>query len=276
MFSKKQIIKTLKENPSYILALFFLSLLVLASVFAPLTNLDPTTTNVSNMNHAPSLEYWFGTDELGRNYFARVIYGGRVSLLVGLLAMLTSTVIGTIIGLLSGYFGGFLDNFLMRLVDVLSSIPWLVLVIVLSSLLRPGLLTIILVIGGFSWMNIARLVRAETIAAKTSNYVDYASFLGVKHLLIIWRHIFPFVLPTLLVAATNSVSSSIMTESALSFLGMGIQAPMASWGNLLQGAQTALQRAPHMAILPGFFIALTIYSFNKLGDFIQTLLQKRG
>ncbi len=150
------------------LRLFFylLTLLILLSLAAPLIPIDPNATDVSNMSQAPSWAHLFGTDEVGRDYFIRVVYGGRVSLLVGVLAMITATLIGTMVGLAAGYFGGWVDSLLMRLVDVLSSIPWLVLVIVLSVFLRPGLTTIIIVIGGFSWMNIARLIRGETLAAK--------------------------------------------------------------------------------------------------------------
>lgn len=266
--------KILKNHPFYWFSIIFLTLLIIISLIAPLIPINPNQTDVTNMNAAPSMSHFFGTDELGRDYFMRVIYGGRISLMVGVLAMLTSTLIGTVVGLVSGFFGGIVDNLLMRLVDVLSSIPWLVLVIVLSAMLRPGLATIIIVIGGFSWINIARLVRAETMAVKSRDYVDYATFIGVKKSVVIWRHILPLVLPTLIVAATANISGAIMTESALSFLGMGIQPPMASWGNLLQNGQSALQRAPHMALIPGFLIALTIYSFNSLGDLFKAVVQR--
>ena len=270
----KLVKKAFRQTPTYWVAVIFLAILVFMSLIAPLIPIDPTLTDVTRMNQPPSGAHWFGTDELGRDYFMRVIYGGRISLIVGVLAMFTATLIGTVVGLVSGFFGGFIDSLLMRLVDVLSSIPWLVLVIVLSTLMRPGLTTIIIVIGGFSWMGIARLIRAETLAVKSRDYVNYASFLGVKKITIMWRHLLPAVMPTLIVAATNSISGAIMTESALSFLGMGIQPPMASWGSLLQNGQSALQRAPHMALLPGLFIALTIYSFNKLGDLFQTLMHR--
>ncbi len=188
--------------------------------------------------------------------------------------MITATCIGTLVGLTAGYFGGWIDSLLMRIVDVLSSIPWLVLVIVLSVFLRPGLTTIIIVIGGFSWMSIARLIRGETLAAKEREYVAYGKFIGRSAISIIFKHIFPAVLPTLIVAASASISSAIMTESALSFLGLGIQQPMASWGSLLQNAQNSLQRAPYMAILPGLFVIFTIYSFNNIGDMIKHVLQR--
>ncbi|HCT96059.1 ABC transporter permease [Vagococcus sp.] len=266
----------LRKYPSYGIALLFLFVIFMLALFIPFVPIDPNATDVSNISALPSRAHWFGTDELGRDYLIRVIYGSRISLLVGVLAMLTSTIIGTVIGLISGYYGGRVDSFLMRMVDILSSIPWLVLVIVLSVFLQPGLRTIIIVIGGFSWMNIARLVRGETLSAKERDYVLYAQFIGEKNIKIIYRHIFPLVLPTLIVAATTSISGAIMTESALSFLGIGIQPPIASWGSLLQNAQSSLQRAPHMALLPGLFVMMTVYSFNKLGDLIRASMVKEG
>ena len=270
----KQLKEELFSSPLYLFSVLFLFLLVALSLLAPVLPLDPNTTNVSQMNQPPSLDHIFGTDNVGRDYFARVLYGGRISLLVGVLAMLASVLIGSLVGIVAGYFGGLMDSILMRTVDVLSSIPWLVLVIVLSVFLRPGLTTIIIVIGGFSWMRISRLIRAETLSAKTHDYVSYARFIGVKPLTIIRRHILPSILPTLIVAASSSISSAIMTESALSFLGIGIQQPLASWGSLLQNAQSTLQSAPYMAILPGLFILLTIYSFNNVGDLIRDSLRK--
>ncbi|MFN8648926.1 ABC transporter permease [Streptococcus sp.] len=270
----KQLKEELFSSPLYLFSVLFLLLLVALSLLAPVLPLDPNTTNVSQMNQPPSLDHLFGTDNVGRDYFARVLYGGRISLLVGVLAMLASVLIGSLVGIVAGYFGGLMDSILMRTVDVLSSIPWLVLVIVLSVFLKPGLTTIIIVIGGFSWMRISRLIRAETLSAKTHDYVSYARFIGVKPLTIIRRHILPSILPTLIVAASSSISSAIMTESALSFLGIGIQQPLASWGSLLQNAQSTLQSAPYMAILPGLFILLTIYSFNNVGDLIRDSLRK--
>ena len=270
----KQLKEEMLSSPLYLFSVLFLLLLILLSMLAPVLPLDPNTTNVSQMNQPPSLDHLFGTDNVGRDYFARVLYGGRISLLVGVLAMLASVLIGSLVGIVAGYFGGLMDSILMRTVDVLSSIPWLVLVIVFSVFLKPGLTTIIIVIGGFSWMRISRLIRAETLSAKTHDYVSYARFIGVKPWTIIRRHILPSILPTLIVAASSSISSAIMTESALSFLGIGIQQPLASWGSLLQNAQSTLQSAPYMAILPGLFILLTIYSFNNVGDLIRDSLQK--
>lgn len=268
--------KTIQESPLYRFSLIFLVVLILISLLAPLFPYSPTATNTKAMWQGPSLEHWFGTDELGRDYFSRVIYGGRVSLIVGFSAMLASTFIGTLVGVVSGYFGGWVDNILMRLVEILSSIPWLVLVIVLSVFLRPGLMTIIIVIGGFSWMGISRLIRAETLSVKNRDYVVYSEFIGESRWKIIWRHIIPNILPILIVVATNSISGAIMTESALSFLGMGIQHPMSSWGSLLQNAQSSLQKAPYMAIIPGLFVLLTIYSINNLSEAFKSYIQREG
>ncbi|MGX6962107.1 ABC transporter permease [Vagococcus xieshaowenii] len=271
MITLKRIKKVLTNTPTYWLAIGFLTFLIMLSLAAPFIPIDPNKTDVSNMSAMPSLAHLFGTDEVGRDYFIRVVHGGRISLLVGILAMIASTFIGTVIGLVSGYFGGIVDGVFMRIVDVLSSIPWMVLVIVLSVFMKPGLITIIIVIGCFSWMSTARLVRAETLSAKEREYVVYSNFIGIKPLTIITRHILPNVLPTLIIAATMNISGAIMTESALSFLGVGIQQPMASWGSLLQNAQSSLQRAPHMAVLPGLFIIFTVYSFNTLGNFLRDI-----
>ncbi|MDO4679707.1 MAG: ABC transporter permease [Aerococcus sp.] len=257
-----------------IIAMIFLVLVVGASLIAPLLPIDPNQTNVNALSQAPSAMHLFGTDEVGRDYFMRVLYGGRVSLLVGVLAMLASTLIGLVVGLSAAYFGGIVDTILMRLVDVLSSIPWLILVIVLNVFLTPGLTTVVIVIGAFSWMDTARMIRGQAMSVKTNDYVTYARFIKESVSTIIWRHIFPAIVPLLIVAATNNLAAAIMTESALSFLGLGIQKPMASWGSLLQDAQRHLQSSPYMAILPGLFIMLTIFAFNRIGNSIQQRIGK--
>lgn len=272
----KRFLNTIKSSKVYIFSVIFITVLMLISLLAPMLPIDPTKTNISSLSQGPSLQYLFGTDEVGRDYFARVVYGGQVSLKVGLLAMITSVIIGTTIGLIAGYLGGWIDNLLMRIVDVLSSIPWLVLVIVLSVFLKPGLTSIVIVIGCFSWIRLARLIRAETLSAKEYDYVVYSKFTGVKATTILKRHILPAIIPTLVVAASSSIANAIMTEAALSFLGLGIQQPMTSWGTLLQNAQQSLQSAPHMAIIPGLFVMLTIYSFNNIGNLVTQYVQREG
>ena len=257
----------LRHNKVALFSILFLIFIALISVFAFLYPYNPNKTNVSIMLQAPSLAHPFGTDELGRDYLARAIYGGRVSLLVGILAMVISTSIGVFVGKI--------DNLLMRMVDIISSIPWMILVTVISIFLKPGFKTIIIVIGFFTWMEISRLVRAETLSVKEREYVLYAVSTGVVSMKIIMKHIIPSVFPTIIVAATTGIANAIMTESSLSFLGIGIQQPMSSWGSLLQNAQSNLQNAPYMAILPGILIVLTVYSFNKLGDVLRVFVEPK-
>lgn len=254
------------RHPLVIVPLAFLALLVAVSVLAPVLPLDPNALDLDSMSAPPSAEHWFGTDALGRDYFARVVYGGRISLMVGFLAMATSTLIGTVVGLIAGYAPRWVDATLMRLVDLLSSIPWMVLIIVVSVFLKPGLWTIIVVIGCFSWMGTARLVRAETLSIRERLFVKYSSYIGISPATIIGRHILPQALPTIMVAAIASLASAMMTEASLSFLGVGVQAPMASWGSLLQTAQGDLQRLPHLAVIPGLLIMATILSVSTLGN----------
>ena len=259
--------EALKHDKIAIFSIIFLALILILSLLAPVLPLEPNKTDVAHMLEAPSSAHIFGTDEVGRDYLARVIYGGRVSLLVGVLAMLMSVTIGVTVGILAGYLGGIIDGILMRIVDILQSIPWLILVTVISIFFKQGLVSIIIVIGFFSWMEIARLVRAEDVL--------YADFAGVPLFKMVLRHLIPSVLPTIIIAATTSISNAIMTESSLSFLGIGIQEPLSSWGKLLQSAQSNLQNAVYMAIIPGLLIMLTIFAFNKLGNLLRIYVDPR-
>jgi len=265
----------LKNSFPACLSLLFLLVIIMMSIFAFVSPFDPDEVNISNIMEKPSLVHLFGTDELGRDYFTRALFGGRISLLIGIMAMILSTSIGILIGTISGYFGGKIDSVLMRLVDIISSIPWMILVTVVSIFLTPGLSSIILVIGLFTWMNTARLIRAETLTIKEREFVLYAKASGQSKFAIIRKHIIPAVLPTFIVAATMSIANAIMMESALSFLGLGVQQPVSSWGSMLQTAQGNLGSAPHIAILPGVFIVLTVYSFNKLGDVLRGAVEPK-
>ncbi|MDO4266088.1 MAG: ABC transporter permease [Eubacteriales bacterium] len=272
----ENVIYEFKHNRQAMFAAIYLILVILVSLFVVFVkDLDPDAIDVMNKLQGPSAEHWFGTDNMGRDYFARVLYGGRVSLLVGVLAMLTSIVLGVTVGTVSGYFGGLVDNILMRIVDVFQSIPWIIMVTVVGIVFKKGLFSIIIVIGLFSWMEIARLVRSEVLTSKEREYVQYARFIGVRSLAVMLRHVLPAVFPTIITAATAAIASAIMTESSLSFLGLGIQQPMSSWGSLLQQAQQYLQTAPYMAMLPGALIILTVYSFNKLGDVLRVFVEPR-
>lgn len=257
------------------LSLLFLVLVIVSSVVVTLLPIDPNAIDIGNMLQKPSAEHLFGTDELGRDYFIRVLNGAKVSLIVGVLAMATSVVIGVTLGIISGYFGGLVDSIIMRTVDVFCSVPWIIMVTVVSLIFKKGLFSIILVIGLFSWMEIARLVRSETMSAKNREYVQYAELIGVPKWTIMTKHILPSIYPLIITSATSAIANAIMVESAMSFLGIGIQAPMASWGSLLQTAQTNLAKAPYMAFIPGILIVLTICSFNKLGDLLRIYVEPR-
>lgn len=265
----------LRHDKIAVIFLFLLCVIILFALIAPLLPINPDATDTVNRLKGPSLNHLFGTDELGRDYFARVIYGGRISLLVGLLAMLMSLTIGVIVGTVAGYLGGIVDMVLMRIVDILYAVPWMILVTVVSIFLKPGIQTIILVIGFFTWMEIARLVRAETLSVKEREFILYARFSGVGIGGIILHHIIPAVFPTIIVSATMTMAGAILTESSLSFLGVGVQQPMSSWGSLLQSAQGTMQNAFYMALIPGLLIVITIFAFNKLGNLLRIFVEPR-
>ena len=266
--------------------LIVLAVLILLAMSAPLVEaalgLDATTVDLSARMQSPSAVHWLGTDELGRDVLVRLLYGGRVSLLVGLTAALAATVIGSVIGLTAGYFGGRTDAILMRFTDSVLALPALPLLIVLAAVdldkVLPetlagsqtvSLLRIVLIVALLGWTTVARLVRGASLALTRQDFVLAAEGYGGGHLSIMFRHILPNLLSPIIVAVTLSIGHVILLESVLSFLGLGIQPPMASWGNMLTNAQETIWEVPMLAIYPGLFIFVTVISFNFLGDGLQ-------
>ncbi|MBY3622345.1 ABC transporter permease [Acinetobacter sp. CUI P1] len=251
------------------LALITLIIFTLGSIFAFLSGHDPNAMDVLARLKSPGADHWFGTDDYGRDYFARALYGGRVSLLVGFASMIIATGIGVTVGVISGFFGGWVDNLLMRMLDVVLSIPSFLVLLLLSVFLKPSVGNIIIIIALLMWMNIARVIRAETMTIKEREYVLYAKASGQSNFGIIWRHILPGLVPVVIVGATNNIASAIMMESSLSFLGFGVQPPNATWGSMLNNAQGYIAQAPYLALFPGLLILLTVLSFNVLGDILR-------
>ncbi len=246
----------------------------LLAIFAPLiATYSPLDTNLSAVRQAPQTSYWLGTDELGRDVFSRLLYGARVSLLVGISSVLLSTTIGLGFGLLSGYAGGIVDNIMMRLVDGLLSLPALILVIALQSLGKQGLWSVVLVIAATNWMQTARLVRTEFLSMKQRPFVKAAVVTGASDLHLIFRHILPNCLASVVVLATINVGHAIVTEASLSFLGLGIPPHEPSWGNMLMGGQRSiLAGCWWITFFPGMMIVATVLAINFVGDAIRDAL----
>ncbi|WP_035342632.1 MULTISPECIES: ABC transporter permease [Dickeya] len=272
----QQVRQQLRRNRPAQLALGVLVIFGLASVLAWASPWDPNAMAIESRMLPPDSQHWFGTDEYGRDYFTRALYGGQISLMVGGLAMLFSTLLGTLVGTISGYLGGWLDTLLMRAVDMLMSIPAFFLLLVLNAYLKPGIASIILIISALNWMSLSRLVRAETLSLKEREYVLYARASAASSWRIILRHIIPGVLPTVMVAATLNIASAILMESTLSFLGLGVQQPNASWGSMLNNAQAYIGDATWLALFPGMLILLTVLGFNVLGDVFRRAFEPGG
>jgi peptide/nickel transport system permease protein len=261
-----------------------------APLFERLLGLDATVTDLLVRLAPPSLAHPLGTDDLGRDLFLRLLYGGQVSLLVGILAALVAAVIGTAIGLLAGYFGGMFDALLMRLTDGVIALPLLPLLIVLAAVdlgkigVPPAvandpnvsLYRIVLIIALVGWTTVARLVRGATLSLRERDFVLAAISQGASAFRIMIRHILPNAVSPIVVATTLSVGNVILLESVLSFLGLGIQPPAASWGNMLTNAQEAIWSAPMLAFYPGLLIFVTVIAFNFLGDGLQDALDPRA
>jgi peptide/nickel transport system permease protein len=259
-------------------ALVLIVLLTLASAFAPLiTGHDPDKSSFRTRYESPSLEFPMGTDDLGRDLLTRILYGGRISLSVGFLSIVLAIIIGTLVGAVAGYYGGQVDNILMRFVDVMLSLPRLFMLILTTVILRSfnspalqllgGVPIIVLVIGILAWMGVARLVRASFLSLKEKEFVEAARASGASNMRIIFRHILPNVMSPIIVAATLGLAGAIISESGLSFLGLGVQPPTATWGNMLTNAQDEMLKGhTWMAIFPGLMIFITVICMNYVGD----------
>ncbi len=254
------------------------TVLLLAAILAPvLAPRDPTLIETQLRFLAPfvNADLPLGTDELGRDTLSRLLYGGRVSLTVGLVAMITTVLTGALVGIAAGYLGGVVDTLLMRFVDTMLCFPQVFLLLVVAAFVPPTLLSISLVIGLTSWMEVSRIVRAEILQLKEQDFVAAARALGASRSRIMFRELLPNAAAPILVAATLKVASAVLMESYISYLGYGVQPPLASWGNMLTNAQGYLDTVPWLAILPGLMITLTVMGFNFLGDGLRDALDPR-
>lgn len=271
----KDIWKELRKNKVAMVSVVLLAILIIAVLLAPLSPYDPYKLDASQKLQGISSSHWFGTDEYGRDYFTRTLYGGRVSLLVGFMSMIMTVIIGTSLGVFSGYVGGKVDMFLMSFTDIFLALPSMLLMVILNTFLKPGLPTLIVVLSLFSWASVARITRAETMSLKERDFVVATQNLGASNFRVIVKHIIPNILGPVIVAASLSVANAILMESSLSFLGLGVQIPRASWGSMLQGAQAHILDYPLLAVYPGVMILITVLSFNLLGDILRNALEPK-
>jgi peptide/nickel transport system permease protein len=264
--------KFLRHRVALISAILLL-VLTTASLLAPwIAPFDPEKLNILQRLQGPSPQHWLGTDDVGRDVFSRLLYGGRVSLTVGLISASLSVLIGVAIGGLSGHFGGILDTLLMRFTDGMLAIPLFFFLLVVMAVFGSGLTQIVIVISLTTWMPIARVVRGEVLRVKALPYVEAAHALGAGQAHVIMAHLLPQAVPAVIVAATLGVANAILLESALSYLGLGIQPPIPSWGNMLQGAQSYVWSQPLLALWPGLLIFVAVMAYNALGDGIRDAL----
>jgi peptide/nickel transport system permease protein len=255
-----------------------------ADLISMATNIDPNAGDIFERYAPPSAQHWLGTDEAGRDVLMRLVYGTRVSMMVAIFSTLSAAVIGIVVGALAGYFGGWVDTILMRVTDALLSLPTIPILIILAAIDinlgfipgDPSIIKMIIIMVAFSWMVQARLVRGAVLSVRNQEYILSAKTLGMSHSKIIYKEILPNVFAPVIVAVTLNVGANILYEAAISFLGMGIQPPIPSWGNMLTNAQELIYSAPMLAVIPGLLILAVVVAFNFLGDGLQEALDPKA
>ncbi len=265
--------RMIRENKLAAGSAVVIILIILAAIFAPiLTPYSYSDMNLMNRLSAPSLAHPCGTDEAGRDILTRLLYGSRVSLMTGVVPTIASMILGAILGVASGYFGGIADSIIMRLADIMLAFPSMLLAMVIMYVLGDGLINIFLTLILVNWASVARIVRSQTLQLKETEFVEAARVIGVSRWRIIFRHVLPNCIPTLIVLFTLNVPAAILTESSLSFLGLGIQPPDASWGLMVNSGRAFLYNAPWLSLIPSGAIMVTVLSFNFLGDGLRDVL----
>lgn len=264
-------------NPLARWGLFIIVTILILAIFAPLiAPYDPDAIFVKEILLPPTTHHWMGTDSLGRDVFSRMLFGARISLLVGFVAVGISTSIGIVLGAIAGFYRGWIDSLIMRLVDVMLSIPTFFLILAVIAFLSPSIWNIMIVIGLTSWMGVTRLVRAEFLSLREREFVVAAQTLGAKNSRLIFSHLLPNSLTPIIVTFVLGVASAVLVESGLSFLGLGVQAPQASWGNILTDGKEYIQFAWWLSLFPGMAILLTVLGYNLLGEGLRDALDPKS
>ncbi len=273
---KGVLIKSL-ANPLAKAGFIIIITVFLMAMLAPwIAPYDPNAIDVKKILFAPSFQHWMGTDGLGRDVFSRMLHGSQISLLVGLVAVGISTAIGVVLGAVAGYYRGWVDTVIMRLVDVMLSIPSFFLILAVIAFLTPNIVNIMIVIGLTSWMGVTRLVRAEFLSLTEREFVMASRTLGAKDARLIFTHLLPNSLTPIIVSSVLGVAGAVLMESGLSFLGLGVQAPQASWGNILADGREYIQFAWWLSLYPGMAILLTVLGYNLLGEGLRDALDPRS
>ena len=250
-----------------IIGIIIIAILSLAAILAPIISpFEPDAIDRNSLLVSPSSKHLMGTDSLGRDLFSRIVFGARISLSIGIIAVGISTIIGIILGSIAGFYGGRIDSLIMRFVDLMLCFPTFFLILAVVAILEPSIFNIMIIIGLTSWMGTARLIRAEILSLKEREFIQAARAIGASNLRIILRHLIPNAISPVLVSAILGIASAILIESALSFLGLGVQPPVPSWGNILIEAKSTLGIAWWLTLYPGLFILITILGFNLIGE----------
>ena len=269
-------VRILRRNAMFILGLVIVLGVTFAAIFAPLiAPFDPNELHLDAILKAPCAEFPLGTDRLGRDVLSRLLYGGRVSLWGGFVAVGISISIGALLGLVSGYFGGLVNEIVMRFVDIMLCFPSFFLILAVVAFLEPSLFNIMVVIGLTSWMGVARLVRAETLTLREREFVSAARLAGTSTWRIMTRHILPNAMAPVTISAILGIGGAILIESGLSFLGLGVQPPQASWGNMLMDGKSVIEEASWLSLFPGLAILITVLGYNLLGESLRDFLDPR-